>query len=84
MRSIKQGKFRQHTFNVLSKNTVKGNKASLKKDQLIEDQGEVISEHQDRKHIEEEVIKHKNSISLKHTVRKDIGIKYIIDCLTKM
>ena len=43
---------------MLSKNVGKGNKESLKKVRLIDDKGEVIAEHQDRKSIEEEVIKH--------------------------
>ena len=48
IRSIKQGKFRQHAFKMTSKNEGKGNKESLKKVRLINDKGEVIVEHQDR------------------------------------
>ena len=36
----------------------KGKKASLKKFRLIDDKGEVLAEQQDRKSIEDEVIKH--------------------------
>ena len=61
IRSIRQGKFRQDTFNVLSKHVRKGSKASLKKVRMIDDKGEVLTEHQDRKSIEEEAIKHETN-----------------------
>ena len=82
--SFKQGKFRKHTFNMTSKNVGKVNKASLKKFRLIEDQGEVIAEHQDRKLVEDEVTKHdKQNLTQAHSTKGHMG-KHIITYLKTM
>ena len=75
IRLIKQRTFRQHAFYILSKNIGKLHKAALKKVWLIEDKGEVIVEHQDRKSIEDEVIKHNKKLSTQACSTKAHGDK---------
>ena len=53
--TIKKEKFRQHTFTLLTKQVGKGEKQSLKRVKVINQQNEVIKECNDRESIEYEI-----------------------------
>jgi len=53
--TIKKAKFRQHTFDLLTKQVGRGNKYSLKRVKVVNSNNEVVRECNDRASIEEEI-----------------------------
>ena len=58
IKSVKQAQYRQHTFNRLSRGVGKGERNSLKRVRIMNDNGEIIKEVQDRESIEQEIVEY--------------------------
>jgi len=58
IKSVKQAQYRQYTFNRLSQGVGKGERNSLKRVRIINENGEIIKEVQDRESIEQEIVEY--------------------------
>ena len=58
IKNIKKAKYRQQTFNFLTKHVGKGEKNSLKRVKVVNEQNEIIKECQDRHDIETEIARY--------------------------
>jgi len=55
IKTIQKAKYRQHIFNFLTKHVGKGQKNSLKRVRIVNEQEEIVKECQDRHKIEHEI-----------------------------